>query len=168
MVLSGPRVTLRNATLDDLARITAIRHEPEVAKRWGNLEEGELEEFLQDEKTFVIEADDEIIGAIQYDEEDDPMYRRAGIDIFLTTSLHGEGFGSEAVRVLALYLIEERGHHRLTIDPAADNTAAIRAYEKVGFRPVGVMRSYERGPDGAWHDGLLMEMLAEELTDEEA
>jgi aminoglycoside 6'-N-acetyltransferase len=168
VVLSGPRVTLRNATLDDLARITAIRHEREVVRRWGNLEEGELEEFLQDEKTFVIEADDEVIGAIQYDEEDDPMYRRAGIDIFLTTSLHGEGFGSEAVRVLALYLIEERGHHRLTIDPAADNTAAIRAYEKVGFRPVGVMRSYERGPDGAWHDGLLMEMLAEELTDEEA
>ena len=96
------------------------------------------------------------------------MYRHASIDIFLTTSRHGEGLGSEAVRVLARYLIEEREHRRLTIDPAADNAAAIRAYEKVGFRRVGVMRSYERGPDGTWHDGLLMEMLAEELTDEEA
>jgi aminoglycoside 6'-N-acetyltransferase len=65
--------------------------------------------------------------------------------------------------VLARYLIEERGHHRLTIDPAADNAAAIRAYEKVGFRPVGRMRSYERGPDGTWHDGLLMDLLADEL-----
>lgn len=164
MILSGPRLTLRHATVHDLPRVNSIRHEPEVARRWGDLAEGELEEFLSDERTFVVETDGEVIGAIQYEEEEDPMYRRAGIDIFVTTSLHGQGFGSEAVRVLARYLIEERGHHRLTIDPAADNAAAIRAYGKVGFRPVGVMRSYERGPDGTWHDGLLMEMLADELT----
>lgn len=149
-----------------MAQVASIRYEPEVETRWGVLEGGELEEFLQDENTFVIETDGEIIGAIQYDEETDPMYRRAGIDIFLTTSQHAQGFGSEAVRVLARYLIEERGHHRLTIDPAADNAAAIRAYEKVGFRAVGVMRSYERGPDGTWHDGLLMELLADQLTEE--
>lgn len=165
MILSGRRVTLRNATLGDLDRVTTIRHEPEVARRWGILEEGELEEFLQDDKTFVVEAENAIIGAIQYGEENEPIYRHASIDIFLTTSRHGEGLGSEAVRVLARYLIQERGHHRLTIDPAANNTAAIRAYEKVGFRPVGVMRSYERGPDGTWHDGLLMELLADELAE---
>jgi aminoglycoside 6'-N-acetyltransferase len=164
VILSGTRVSLRNASLDDLDRVTRIRHEREVARRWGIPEEGELEEFLQDEKTFVVEADGEIIGAIQYGEENEPMYRHASIDIFLTTSRSGQGLGSEAVRVLARYLIEERGHHRLTIDPATDNAAAIRAYEKVGFRPVGVMRSYERGPDGTWHDGLLMELLADELT----
>jgi len=33
-------------------------------------------------------------------------------------------------------------------------------YRGVGFEPFGVMRSYERGPDGTWHDGLLMEYLA--------
>ena len=165
MRLTGRRATLRSSTLEDLAQVASIRHEPEVETRWGVLEGGELEEFLQDEKTFVIETDGEIIGAIQYAEETDPMYRRAGIDIFLTTSRHAQGFGSEAVWILARYLIEERGHHRLTIDPAADNAAAIRAYEKVGFRAVGVMRSYERGPDGTWHDGLLMELLAEELID---
>jgi aminoglycoside 6'-N-acetyltransferase len=51
----------------------------------------------------------------------------------------------------------------LTIDPAAANTYAIKAYERVGFKPVGIMRQYERGPDGTWHDGLLMELLAEDL-----
>jgi aminoglycoside 6'-N-acetyltransferase len=62
-------------------------------------------------------------------------------------------------------LVDERGHHRITIDPAADNAAAIRTYEKVGFRPVGVMRKYERDGDGrGWHDGLLMELLAGEET----
>ena len=28
------------------------------------------------------------------------------------------------------------------------------------------MRSYEQGPDGTFHDGLLMEMLAEELLED--
>ena len=50
------------------------------------------------------------------------------------------------------------------IDPAADNHRAVRCYEKVGFRPVGVMRRYERGADGTWHDGLFMDLLADELT----
>jgi aminoglycoside 6'-N-acetyltransferase len=157
---------LRTPTSDDAERLTEIRGEPEVAKRWGELGDREIEaDYMGNERVFVIEVDGKVAGAIQYDEEDDPMYRHAGLDIFLTTARHREGLGSEAVRVLARHLIEARGHHRLTIDPAADNTAAIRAYEKVGFRPVGVMRSYERGPDGTWHDGLLMELLADELSD---
>jgi aminoglycoside 6'-N-acetyltransferase len=166
MTLRGPRVTLRRAGLDDVERLTSIRREPEIERRWGILEDGEMEEFVADEKTFVVEVDGEIIGAVQYGEVEDPKYRSASIDLYLTTPRHGQGLGSEAVRILARHLIEERGHHRLTIDPAADNAAAIRAYEKVGFRPVGVMRSYEQGPDGTFHDGLLMELLSGELLDE--
>ena len=63
------------------------------------------------------------------------------------------------------YLFDERGHHRITIDPAADNVHAIAAYEKVGFRKVGVMRRYERGPDGTFHDGVLLDLLPEELVE---
>ena len=37
------------------------------------------------------------------------------------------------------------------------------AYRKVGFRDVGVMRAYEKGADGTFHDSLLMDMLAEDL-----
>jgi aminoglycoside 6'-N-acetyltransferase len=164
--LAGPRVVLRNASAADAPRLTSIRGEPEIERRWGVLEDGEMDEFVADEHTFVIENDGEVIGAVQYGEVDDPMYRSANIDLYLTTPRHGQGFGSEAVRILARHLIEERGHHRLTIDPAADNAAAIRAYEKVGFRRVGIMRAYERGPDGTFHDGLLMEMLAEELLED--
>lgn len=61
---------------------------------------------------------------------------------------------------LRMDLFDDRGHHRLTIDPAADNGAAIACYRKVGFRDVGVMRAYERRPDGSWADGLLLDMLA--------
>jgi aminoglycoside 6'-N-acetyltransferase len=164
--LTGSRVTLRSTTPDDAAILTPIRNEPEIVRWWSELEPGEMEEWVLQDTVLVIEVADEVVGAIQFDEERDPMYRHAGIDVYLTAARHGQGLGTEAVRVLARYLIEERGHHRLTIDPAADNAPAIRAYEKVGFRPVGVMRSYERGPDGTWHDGLLMELLAGELIDD--
>jgi aminoglycoside 6'-N-acetyltransferase len=69
----------------------------------------------------------------------------------------------DAVRTLVQHLIVDRGHNRLVIDPAANNAAAIRCYSKVGLRPVGIMRRYQRGMDGTWHDGLLMDLLAGEL-----
>lgn len=118
---------------------------------------------VDDEKAFAIETDGELVGLIQHHEEDDPDFRHAGIDLFLAGRVHGRGLGTDAVRTLARYLIHERGHHRLTIDPAADNAAAIRTYEKVGFRAVGVMREYWRSPDGTWRDGLLMDLLAREF-----
>jgi aminoglycoside 6'-N-acetyltransferase len=117
----------------------------------------------QGEVVLAIEHGGELIGAVQYSEEIDPDYRHAGMDIFLTSRYQGRGFGPEALRVLARYLFDELGHHRLVIDPAADNDRAIRAYERIGFRPVGLMRQYERGPGDAWHDGLLMDLLAAEL-----
>jgi aminoglycoside 6'-N-acetyltransferase len=105
-------------------------------------------------------VDGAVAGMIQYAEELEPKYRHASIDLFLDPALHNQGHGTEAVRRVVRMLVEERGHHRVTIDPAAANAAAIRAYEKAGFRPVGVMRSYERDSDGGgWHDGLLMELV---------
>ena len=91
------------------------------------------------------------------------MYRHGAIDLALHPDRHGRGLGADTVRTVARWLFEERGHHRITIDPAAANHTAIRSYERVGFRPVGVMRRYERGGDGTWHDGLLMDLVQGEL-----
>ena len=163
--LRGERALLRTSYTGDADVLAQIRREPEVAWRWGDtdIEEEIRAAFIDSECGFVIEVNGEVVGGIQYGEEEDPTYRHATVDIFLTTSHHGQGLGTEAIRILARHLFEERNHHRLTIDPAADNVPAIRAYEKVGFRRVGVMRSYERGPDGSWHDGLLMDMLRDEF-----
>ena len=112
-----------------------------------------------------FELDGRVVGAIQWSAETEPDYRHASIDIYLDPSVHGRGVGTDAVRTLARHLTVDKGFHRLVIDPAADNAAAIKCYSKVGFRPVGKMRKYERGSDGTWHDGLLMDALAEELGD---
>jgi aminoglycoside 6'-N-acetyltransferase len=166
VILRGERVLLRPGVAEDAERLAQIRSEPEVARWWGDLGVEDIRrDFIDVNSGFVIDVDGEVVGAIQYAEENEPMYRHAGIDIFVTASRRGQGLGSEAVRVLARHLFDERGHHRLTIDPAASNDASIRAYERVGFRTVGVMRQYERGPDGTWRDGLLMDMLREDLRD---
>ena len=65
----------------------------------------------------------------------------------------------ESTRFTIRLLVEERGHHRITIDPAVENAAAVRAYEKAGFERVGVMRLAERGPEGRWRDALMMEQV---------
>ena len=164
--LRGERVLLRPVRPADADRLLEILREPEVARWWGAYDAERVREDLIEpggEVVYAIESGGELIGAVQYSEETTPNYRHAGLDIFLTTDRQGQGLGSEALRLIARHLFDERGHHRLKIDPAAANERAIRAYERVGFRPVGVMREYERGPDGTWHDGLLMDLLAGEL-----
>jgi aminoglycoside 6'-N-acetyltransferase len=163
-ILRGERVVLRPVADADRPRLREILAEPEVARWWGlSSVVSAPAEPAADEVELAIDLGNELVGVIQYAEENDPDYRHAGIDIYLTTAAQGQRLGRDAIRTLARYLFEERGHHRLTIDPAASNARAIAAYANVGFRPVGIMRQYERGPDSTWHDGLLMELLREEL-----
>ena len=169
MEIHGRHVTLRPVVAADINRLAAILATPEVARWWPAYDRARVEaEYLVDEEdvtVWAIELGERLVGLIQASEENEPEYRHAGIDLFLDPAIHGQGLGPEAIRIVARHLIDDRGHHRLTIDPAADNEHAIRAYEKVGFRPVGRLRQYQRFPDGSWQDGLLMEMLAEELRE---
>ncbi|MER5703283.1 GNAT family protein [Micromonospora sp. NPDC002296] len=167
--LRGRAVTLRPATDADVPVLAAIRSTPEVRRWWrgGDDLTGAVRADLADDvlTVYAIEHDGRVVGAIQWYAESDPDYRHASLDLFLDPEVRGSGLGGDAVRTLARHLIDDHGHHRLTIDPAAANTPAIRAYAKVGFRPVGVLRRYERGEDGRWHDGLLMDLLAGDLAD---
>jgi aminoglycoside 6'-N-acetyltransferase len=165
--LEGEHVRLRPLLASDRKALLEVLRDPTVVAVWDTRgPEHSADELLAGEAgwfVFAIEVDGELAGSIQASEEDDADYRSAGIDIFMSARFQGRGLGTDAVRTLARWLLEVRGHHRLTIDPAADNERAIRTYAKVGFKPVGVMRSYERGVDGTFHDSLLMDMLAGEL-----
>jgi aminoglycoside 6'-N-acetyltransferase len=164
--LLGEQVRLRPLVPADRDRLIEILADPTVVEWWDTRgPEVSADELVADDEVtaFAVEVDGEVAGSIQFAEEEDPDYRHAGIDIFLHSRFQGRGLGTDAVRTLARYLLEVRGHHRLTIDPSASNERAIHTYAKIGFRPVGVMRRYERGPDGTFHDGLLMDLLAGEL-----
>ena len=168
--LAGDAVALRPAAVADVARFAEILATPEVACWWHGYDEARIrrEMFEADDAdataNLAIELGGTVIGLIMFTEENEPDYRHASIDVSLDPAFHHRGLGADSLRTLARHLFERRGHHRLTIDPAAHNEVAIRCYTSVGFRPVGLMRNYERGPDGTWHDGLLMDLLDHELT----
>jgi aminoglycoside 6'-N-acetyltransferase len=166
--LQGALVTLRPPTDADVPELARIRATEQVQRWWRGGDDmmvAVADDLAQPNvETFVIEHESKVVGAIQWQAETEPDYLHASIDIYLDPAVHGRGLGADAIRSLARHLIADLGHHRLVIDPAADNQAAIRCYTKVGFKPVGVMRRYERGLDGTWHDGLLMDLLAGDLT----
>jgi aminoglycoside 6'-N-acetyltransferase len=153
---------LRRARADDAPALLAILEEPEVAAWWRRAEWERLDE--RDAVTFAIEYEGRVAGCIQFGEETDPDYFSAAVDIFVSADVHGRGVGTDAMRALIAWLIDGRGHHRLTVDPALANLRAIHVYERLGFRAVGVLRAYERVDGDTWRDALLMELLAVEFA----
>jgi aminoglycoside 6'-N-acetyltransferase len=162
--LTGERLTLRPVRDEDAEALAAMLAEPDVAHFWGRHDLARVREELSDpQETMVIVVDGDVVGLVLVDEETDPMYRAVGLDISLVTRLHGQRYGREALRLVIRHFLDQ-GHHRFTIDPRADNQRAIRAYAAVGFKPVGILRDYERDADGELHDGLLMDLVAAEFA----
>lgn len=158
--LHGEHVTLRPMHEGDADDLRRLRAAPEVSRWWGPLED----DFpLSDEPEVTrlcIAVDGETVGMIQYGEEPEEDYRHAWIDIFVGADRQGRGVGTDALRTLVEHLLTDRGHHRVTIDPATDNATAVRCYEKAGFRRVGVMESSWLDPTTKeWRDTLFMELV---------
>ncbi|HEX4116750.1 MAG TPA: GNAT family protein [Solirubrobacteraceae bacterium] len=165
-MLGESHMVLRPLAKGDEAELLRIHRALEVALWWDVPDDGFPWSDEPESTRLTIEVDGSVAGMIQFNEEQAPKYRHAAIDLFLDPALRGQGLGTEALRRVVRHLLDERGHHRVTIDPGKDNKAAIRCYEKVGFRPVGVMRSYERrAGESQWRDGLLMDLLAADLPD---
>ena len=147
---------LRAIEDEDIEPLVRMANESEW---WGRAVEAE--DLTGDSFDFTIEVGGAPAGWLGVYEENEPDYRHATLDITLMAAYQDRGLGPEALKAAIDWLVSERGHHRFTIDPSARNARAIAAYEKVGFRRVGLLRSYERGSDGSWHDGLLMDLVIE-------
>ena len=185
------RLILRAPRESDVDRLTELLADPEIARWWPDYDrprvalelvggDGEVRviEYVGEDVevehvevgkcdygvtiTAPVQPAGEVIGVIQIYENLDPQYRHAGIDLFIGRPYWGRGFATEALGAVIDELLFVRDHHRLVIDPAAENERAIAVYEKLGFRRVGIMRQYERGPDGSYRDGLLLELLRDE------
>jgi aminoglycoside 6'-N-acetyltransferase len=142
---------LRRFEPSDAKAMEEMLAEPEVKRWWPDND-------YDAEHSWVIEVDGEFAGWVQYEEEDYEWYPSVALDITLKTAFHGRGYGRRALR-LAIDHFVEKGHHRFTIDPDPRNERAVRCYSAVGFEPVGILRAYERNPEGGWNDGLLMDLV---------
>jgi aminoglycoside 6'-N-acetyltransferase len=164
--LQGERVRLRALADADSERVAEINALPEVARWWRPQSPDEIRANIadQDLATWAVELEGELIGYVESYEEPEADFRHAGLDLFLLPAVHGRGLGRDVVRTVVRHLLEDRGHHRVVIDPALANDTAIRSYEAVGFRRVGVMRRYWFDHvEQRWTDGLLLDLLEGEL-----
>ena len=161
--LSSGGLCLRPADEADVPALVEVLADPEVRRWWGAHDADAVRADMAALPCWTIVVGGRVAGWLQVNEERTEQFPSVAFDIALDAGARGRGLGQAALR-LAIGHFAARGHHRFTIDPAADNERAIRCYRAVGFTPVGVLRAYERAPDGSWRDGLLMDLLAEELT----
>jgi RimJ/RimL family protein N-acetyltransferase len=89
--------------------------------------------------------------------------RTAVLGIFIgEKDFWGKGYGREAIRVMLRYAFFELGLNRVELETFDFNERAMRCYKAVGFKEVGVRRkAFFR--DGAFHDLVLMDLLAAEF-----
>ena len=155
-------VAIRPLTEGDVEAVVALLADPGVVEWWGTTTAQDVREDLT--KAFVIEVAGELAGYLQVDERTEWEWRSVEFDIAIADRFQGSGHGPEALRA-AVRHFAGRGHHRFQIGPAARNERAVRAYAKVGFRPVGVLRQAGKvRPEDPYEDELLMDLLLDELT----
>ena len=73
----------------------------------------------------------------------------------------GKGYGSDALRLILRYAFDELNLHHVGLTVMAYNTAAMTAYERVGFVKEGVQRQVI-ARSGQRHDLVLYGILREE------
>ena len=135
------RLVLRRIARDDAAALHAVFSDPEAMRYWSTLPHGSLavtEAWIGQtiECTVAGEADDYAVVL------DGAVIGKAGfwqgneIGVILSRAHWGKGYATEALcpvirRALAL------GLDRITVDIDPGNTASLRLFESLGFRPVG-------------------------------
>jgi aminoglycoside 6'-N-acetyltransferase len=156
-------IGLRRTVPGDADLFRRAFRDPEVLEWWALDPTSDVLARFQHERCLAIVERGRSVGFLDYHAETDPDFDHVGLDVVIADAAdRGRSIGSRAVRLFAAAVFAA-GHHRVTVVPSPDNKRAIRCYEKVGFRRVGVMRDYERYR-GRWRDALLMDLIPSDLT----
>lgn len=162
---------LRRADLD--GAYLAWLNDPEVTRY---LESGVFPQTREQLETFydaVTRASDQVIVAV-VDRETDKhignvklgpihwVHRKATFGILIgERAWWGRGVGQEATRLMVEYAFRQLNLRRIDLGVYADHAAAVRVYEKLGFKEEGRFRE-ALFHEGAYKDHLWMGLLASE------
>lgn len=124
-------------------------------------------EFMQhgfvtdDSELFVVEdAHHHLIGVLTHFKSRTPVSREIGYRLF-EPALAGQGYITEAVRLLADYLFRVHTWHRLELLIAPENTGSVRVAQKCGFTAEGTLRQ-AFFINGSYHDVTIHGLLRPE------
>jgi len=173
-VLCGPRVVLRDVAAGDVDARFALGNTPDIIRMFGG-DPAQVRDITKDAATawvqakqadrhsWIIDVDGELRGAIRL-HMINLADKRALVDIgILDRNALGQGYGTEAMQVLATHAFDMIGLHRLGCRVLAFNKRAIASYKKVGF----VVEGRERESafiDAKWHDDLIMGLIDRDLV----
>lgn len=159
LLLVGERVVLRPAVLEDRRRIyewfacsdvSSLMIGPptypeQTVPSWEKFRDEHEPHYFDGSapelgRCFLIMAGGEAVGQVSYNDVSECEGRkRTELDIWLRSASDcGRGYGPDALSALCRYLFEQFGVQEFLVQPSARNPNAIRAYEKIGFRPLGI------------------------------
>lgn len=166
---AGP-ITVRPWREDDLPLVAKWMSDPRVLQYFGGRDDASDEARMRDqfaEETLdhrcVFAYNGQRIGYIQFCPMErgefgfSPQDRVWGMDLYIGEPAYwNHGIGTQLVRAGAEQLLAQGFADRVTIDPEAWNTRAVRCYEKAGFVKRMLMPRSELH-EGEWRDNWLME-----------
>jgi RimJ/RimL family protein N-acetyltransferase len=120
-----------------------------------------------DDVAFLIEAHDHTPLGVGSLEGIQRRARTAELGLWLAEPFWGQGYGTDAVRAMCRFGFGEMNLARIALRVYDINPRAARAYEKVGFREEGRLRS-DQFVDGNQRDAIVMGLLAGELIEPES
>jgi RimJ/RimL family protein N-acetyltransferase len=147
--LEGDSVTLCTVEEEDLEFLQRTINDPRV-RRWvgnrapinGPAEREWFESIGDSEVHLLIRRDDDPVGVVGLRPADGPDVT-AELGIFLAPDHWGEGYGTEASRLVVDYAFAERRFHRVTARVFEGNDRSARIWEKLGFRHEATHREAE-------------------------
>lgn len=166
--LTGPTVVLRPLGPEHVDDLMAAMSEPDTLRLTGTHATFDREQIVRhcatraeqhDRLDYAILA--RTTGAFLGDlaiNDLDADNRSCGFRIALRSQFAGQGYGSEATRLIVDHVFTS-GLHRIALEVYAFNPRARRVYEKVGFKKEGTLRDALLW-DGQWVDAELMSLLA--------
>ena len=167
-------VSVRRATLDDVAFLVGLATDPDVAPYLAAVRASTPEAITDQIARAEAEPDALGVEVIDVDavragtfawEVVNRRSRIASVSGFaLDRAFRGRGLGVEAALAMQRHLIRERGFHRLQMEIYGFNERALRHAERAGWVREGVRRrAYWRNE--TWVDGVLFGVLEDELAD---
>lgn len=172
--LSDGEIVLRLRQEADVAAIAQASYDPETRRRLDDepltpdREHESVSRVAQQWSTgasapFVIAdaIDDQAVGLLNLAFEDDEEVASLAVVVF--PQARGRGIAARALRLAAIWGLQELGLERVFAEAAADNQASIRAMEKAGFHREGTLRAHCK-THGRRHDCVMFSLVPMDLA----
>ncbi|MFB6145929.1 MAG: GNAT family N-acetyltransferase [Candidatus Nanohaloarchaea archaeon] len=145
--LEGENIELRTIEEEDIEFLRDNINDPDVRSGltiWRPMNMEQEREFFEEVVSaeepvnLMVTRDGEPLGTVELREKE--QGRIGGLGIWLKKESHGNGYGTEAARLLIEYAFNQRDFHKLTAQAFGNNKASQRVWEKLGFEEEGRLR----------------------------